>query len=57
MSYILTDVVDEIGQRLVKWTKPKGSPSELSMLDYALAGGFSAIPTTVVTTPMVPSIH
>lgn len=34
-------------------TKPKDyDRSKLSMTDYALAGAFSAVPTTVITTPM-----
>lgn len=28
----------------------------MTMTDYALAGAFSAIPTTIVTTPMVLSV-
>jgi solute carrier family 25 carnitine/acylcarnitine transporter 20/29 len=41
----------DIGQKLVKSTK-KDQSAKMSMLDYSIAGGFSAIPTTVVTTPM-----
>jgi solute carrier family 25 carnitine/acylcarnitine transporter 20/29 len=40
----------DVGQNLVKSFKKKDS--SMTMLDYAVAGGFSAIPTTVVTTPM-----
>ncbi|RKO86493.1 mitochondrial carrier domain-containing protein, partial [Blyttiomyces helicus] len=42
----------DIGQKLVMAATPKRKSNELSMLEYALAGGFSAIPTTIVTTPM-----
>ncbi|KAJ3306023.1 carnitine transporter [Kappamyces sp. JEL0829] len=42
-----------MGQRLVKQTKPqKLQDAPLTMTDYALAGAFSAIPTTIITTPM-----
>lgn len=42
----------EVGQQLVYSFTPNRSSKELSMTEFALAGGFSAIPTTVVTTPM-----
>jgi solute carrier family 25 (mitochondrial carnitine/acylcarnitine transporter), member 20/29 len=42
----------EVGQQLVKASKNNSAAAEFTMLDYALAGGFSAIPTTVITTPM-----
>lgn len=41
----------DVGCQLVKQFSPNKS-SELSLTEYALAGGFSAIPTTIVTTPM-----
>jgi solute carrier family 25 carnitine/acylcarnitine transporter 20/29 len=40
----------EVGQNLVKSFKPKDS--EMTLLDYFIAGGFSSFPTTIVTTPM-----
>ncbi|OAJ39550.1 hypothetical protein BDEG_23389 [Batrachochytrium dendrobatidis JEL423] len=42
----------DVGQQLVYACTPKRSSQKLTMLEYAIAGGFSAIPTTVVTTPM-----
>ncbi|KAJ1550361.1 carnitine transporter [Cladochytrium tenue] len=42
----------DVGQRLVYAATPKRTSKDLTMLEYALAGGFSAIPTTIVTTPM-----
>lgn len=42
----------EVGQQLVKATKTSTADKKFTMLDYALAGGFSAIPTTIITTPM-----
>ncbi len=42
----------EVGQQLVYSFTPNRTSKELSMTEFALAGGFSAIPTTVVTTPM-----
>ena len=42
-----------MGQKLVKASKSgKNKDLPLTMADYALAGAFSAIPTTVITTPM-----
>ncbi|KAI8900436.1 mitochondrial carrier domain-containing protein [Globomyces pollinis-pini] len=40
----------DMGCKLVTYGKPKDY--KLSMTDYFLAGGFSAIPTTAITTPM-----
>ncbi|KAI8907922.1 mitochondrial carrier domain-containing protein [Gorgonomyces haynaldii] len=42
----------DVGQRLVYSLTPNRKTKELSMLEFAIAGGFSAIPTTIVTTPM-----
>lgn len=42
----------EVGQQLVYSFTPNRTSKELTMLEFAMAGGFSAIPTTVVTTPM-----
>lgn len=42
----------EVGQQLVYSFTPNRATKELTMLEFAVAGGFSAIPTTVVTTPM-----
>ncbi|TPX36555.1 hypothetical protein SmJEL517_g01301 [Synchytrium microbalum] len=42
----------DLGQSLVYQMTPKRETKELSMLEFAIAGGFSAIPTTVITTPM-----
>ncbi|KAJ3115775.1 carnitine transporter [Phlyctochytrium bullatum] len=42
----------DLGQRLVWAATPNRPSKELSMLEFAFAGGFSAIPTTIVTTPM-----
>ena len=42
----------EIGQQLVYSCTPKRTSGDLSMTEFAIAGGFSAIPTTVITTPM-----
>jgi solute carrier family 25 (mitochondrial carnitine/acylcarnitine transporter), member 20/29 len=41
-----------MGQQLVYWATPNRKSSDLTMLEFAIAGGFSAIPTTIVTTPM-----
>ncbi|KAI8844140.1 mitochondrial carrier domain-containing protein [Chytridium lagenaria] len=38
--------------RLVWAATPNRPSKDLSMLEFAIAGGFSAIPTTIVTTPM-----
>lgn len=37
---------------MVRDLTPNRSKSELTLTEYAIAGGFSAIPTTIVTTPM-----
>ncbi|KAJ3393790.1 carnitine transporter [Lobulomyces angularis] len=42
----------DMGQQLVYSLTPKRETKQLSMTEYAFAGGFSAIPTTVITTPM-----
>lgn len=42
----------DVGQRLVYAATPNRTSKDLSMAEFALAGGFSAIPTTIVTTPM-----
>ncbi|KAL2913142.1 carnitine transporter [Polyrhizophydium stewartii] len=42
----------DVGQQLVYTFTPSRKSNELTMLEFAIAGGFSAIPTTVVTTPM-----
>jgi solute carrier family 25 carnitine/acylcarnitine transporter 20/29 len=42
----------EVGQQLVYAATPNRTSKELSMTEFALAGGFSAIPTTIITTPM-----
>eukprot|EP00842_Homolaphlyctis_polyrhiza_P006241 jgi/Hompol1/6618/HPOL_003612-RA len=42
----------EVGQQLVYSFTPNRKSKDLSMLEFAIAGGFSAIPTTIVTTPM-----
>ncbi|KAJ3101589.1 carnitine transporter [Phlyctochytrium planicorne] len=42
----------DLGQRLVWWATPGRKSKDLSMTEFAVAGGFSAIPTTIVTTPM-----
>ncbi|KAJ3176075.1 carnitine transporter, partial [Irineochytrium annulatum] len=42
----------DLGQRLVYKFTPQRTTKDLSMLEFAIAGGFSAIPTTIVTTPM-----
>lgn len=41
----------DMGCQLVKRFSPSKS-SELSLTEYAVAGGLSAIPTTIITTPM-----
>jgi solute carrier family 25 (mitochondrial carnitine/acylcarnitine transporter), member 20/29 len=41
-----------MGQKLVYALTPKRSSNELTMAEFAFAGGFSAFPTTVITTPM-----
>jgi solute carrier family 25 carnitine/acylcarnitine transporter 20/29 len=41
-----------MGQRLVYSLTPNRTSKDLSMTEFALAGGFSAIPTTIITTPM-----
>lgn len=41
-----------MGQRLVYNFTPNRTTKELSMGEYVIAGGFSAIPTTIVTTPV-----
>ena len=41
-----------MGQKLVYAMTPTRTSKELTMTEYAFAGGFSAIPTTIVTTPM-----
>ncbi|KAJ3322609.1 carnitine transporter [Blyttiomyces sp. JEL0837] len=42
----------DVGQRLVFWATPTRKSKDLTMTEFAIAGGFSAIPTTIVTTPM-----
>jgi len=42
----------DVGQRLIYGLTPGRKTKELSMTEYAFAGAFSAIPTTVITTPM-----
>lgn len=42
----------DVGQRLVYSVTPKRTSPKLSMTEFALAGAFSAIPTTIVTVPM-----
>ena len=42
----------DVGQQLVLSLTPRRTSKELSMVEFAVAGGFSAIPTTVITTPM-----
>lgn len=42
----------DIGQKLVYALTPNRASKDLSMTEFAIAGGFSAIPTTIVTTPM-----
>ncbi|KAJ3408371.1 carnitine transporter [Chytridiales sp. JEL 0842] len=42
----------DVGQRLVWKFTPNRKSKDLSMTEFAIAGGFSAIPTTIVTTPM-----
>ncbi|KAJ3285219.1 carnitine transporter [Borealophlyctis nickersoniae] len=42
----------DMGQRMVYAATPKRTSKDLTMLEYAFAGGFSAVPTTIVTTPM-----
>ncbi|KAI9325437.1 mitochondrial carrier domain-containing protein [Zopfochytrium polystomum] len=42
----------DVGQRLVLAATPNRTSKELTLTEYAIAGGFSAIPTTIVTTPM-----
>ena len=41
-----------MGQKLVYTMTPKRTSKDLSMAEFAIAGGFSAIPTTIITTPM-----
>lgn len=41
-----------MGQNLVYAITPNRKSKELSMTEFAVAGGFSAIPTTIITTPM-----
>ncbi len=42
----------DLGQSLVYAMTPNRKSKDLSMAEFAFAGGFSAIPTTIVTTPM-----
>ncbi|RKP03556.1 hypothetical protein CXG81DRAFT_9402 [Caulochytrium protostelioides] len=42
----------DVGQQIVYRATPNRSARNLSMYEIAFAGGFSAIPTTIVTTPM-----
>ena len=42
----------DMGQRLVRWSKGKAGDSPLSMGDLVIAGGFSAIPATLLMTPL-----
>ncbi len=42
----------DVGQQLVYSLTPQRTSKELTMTEFAIAGGFSAIPTTIVTTPM-----
>ncbi|KAJ3065192.1 carnitine transporter, partial [Quaeritorhiza haematococci] len=42
----------DLGQQLVYSLTPTRTSRELTMSEFAFAGGFSAIPTTIVTTPM-----
>jgi solute carrier family 25 carnitine/acylcarnitine transporter 20/29 len=42
----------DMGQRLVYNFTPSRTTKELTMGEYVIAGGFSAIPTTIVTTPV-----
>lgn len=41
-----------MGQKLVYTITPNRKSKELTMSEFAFAGAFSAIPTTVITTPM-----
>ncbi|TPX37795.1 hypothetical protein SeMB42_g06874 [Synchytrium endobioticum] len=42
----------DVGQALVYSLAPKRESKDLTMAEFAIAGGFSAIPTTAITTPM-----
>ncbi|KAJ3039666.1 carnitine transporter [Rhizophlyctis rosea] len=42
----------DLGKQLVYNATPNRKTKDLSMAEFAFAGGFSAIPTTIVTTPM-----
>ncbi|KAI9102441.1 mitochondrial carrier domain-containing protein [Phlyctochytrium arcticum] len=43
----------DLGCQMVRSVRPQTIKSkDLSLTEYAIAGGFSAIPTTIVTTPM-----
>jgi len=39
------------GQKLVRWTSGMKPNEQLSLLQIAIAGGYSAIPTTIIMTP------
>lgn len=41
-----------MGQKIVYQLTPKRKSKDLTMAEFAFAGAFSAIPTTLVTTPM-----
>ncbi|KAJ3126045.1 carnitine transporter [Nowakowskiella sp. JEL0407] len=42
----------DLGKQLVYWSTPKRTSLDLTYTEFALAGAFSAIPTTLITTPM-----
>ncbi|KAI8907682.1 hypothetical protein PhCBS80983_g02844 [Powellomyces hirtus] len=42
----------DLGCQLVRDLTPNRTKKDLTLTEYAIAGGFSAIPTTIVTTPM-----
>ncbi|KAJ3184133.1 carnitine transporter [Geranomyces variabilis] len=42
----------DLGCQLVRDLTPNRSKEDLTLPEYAIAGGFSAIPTTIVATPM-----
>ncbi|KAI8808560.1 mitochondrial carrier domain-containing protein [Cladochytrium replicatum] len=42
----------DVGQQLVYASTPNRKSKDLTMTEYALAGGFSAVPQTIITTPM-----
>ncbi|KAI9206744.1 mitochondrial carrier domain-containing protein [Polychytrium aggregatum] len=42
----------EVGQQLVYAATPNRKSKDLTLTEFAIAGAFSAIPTTIVTTPM-----